>query len=80
MDWKIIIKSKIVLLILLFYLPDRVYCQYSIINIYGAGIYEIPYGDFRSDDIYPGKGNANEGSSLNLGSQYRIFNKVFVGI
>jgi hypothetical protein len=80
MGWKIIIKSKIILSVLLLYLPGLVYCQYSKINIYGAGIYEIPYGDFRCDDIYPGKGNANEGSSINLGNQYRIFNKVFVGI
>lgn len=29
MDWKIIIKSKIVLLILLLFLPGLVYCQYS---------------------------------------------------
>jgi hypothetical protein len=80
MELKITIKFKIIFLILIIYLPTLIYCQHSRINIYSAGVYEIPYGDFRSSDIFPGKGNANDGASFNLGSQFRVYDKVFIGI
>ena len=80
MEWKITIKYKHLSVFTLFCLAAIAYSQNSRINIYGAGAYNIPIGDFRGADIYPGKGNANEGSSINLGAQIRIFEKYFIGI
>ncbi|MEJ2052896.1 MAG: hypothetical protein P8X42_03160 [Calditrichaceae bacterium] len=71
-------KTIIVLLILIF--PCLVYSQNIKMNVYGAGAYKIPLGSFRYPDIYPRKGNANEGAGLNAGYQIQTFDKIYVGI
>lgn len=80
MESKITITIKNICIIILIFLPLSLYSQNSRINIYSAGTYEIPYGDFRSPDIYPGKGNANDGASFNLGSQIKLYKNLFIGI
>ena len=80
MESKITITYKIIYVIILIYTPFLVYSQSSRINIYAAGVYEIPYGNFRSPDIYPKKGNANDGASFTLGSQIKAYDKFFMGV
>lgn len=72
--------ARFLLLFILFYIPLYAYTQHSNINIYGSGAYEIPYGDFAHEDIYNVSGNADEGSSINLGSQCHIYNAFFIGV
>ncbi|MEJ2543418.1 MAG: hypothetical protein P8Y99_05075 [Calditrichaceae bacterium] len=80
MGSKITITTKSISVIILIFIPILVYSQNSRINIYSSGVYEIPYGDFRNPDIYPGKGNANDGASFNLGSQFKVYEKFFIGV
>ena len=72
--------GRLLILVFILFMPVHTFSQNSKINIYSAGAYEIPYGDFSDEDIYSGKGNANEGSSINLGAQFRAFKKIFVGL
>ncbi|MBN1406680.1 MAG: DNA alkylation repair protein [Calditrichaceae bacterium] len=79
---KYLIMKSLRLLIILFIMniPALIYSQHSKFNIYVAGAYEIPYGDFRTPDIYPEKGNANDGASFTLGSQIEAYDKLFMGV
>ena len=71
--------GRLLIILFILFMPVHSFSQNSKINIYSAGAYEIPYGDFSDEDIYSGKGNANEGSSINLGAQFRAFKKIFIG-